>query len=267
MQRQSVSLKGKPRIPIAMTMEQLDEIKETFTQRAVVAGVNASEAAKVWSRWVIAQRCFGHAHSHFLPYHPVVDAQLMVELVEKGSSCKDAVDLEAWLRDAANRWNGRFPLLATTNESLNIPFDDSVRPHLLEVLKRTHVGPEFAMQRDINLCLWKYRLLEGRGLQWALPPALFDYLRVKLQCRTELFASPLNHYYESYYSLFPSDKAFGSLGSFFTAPDSAFLDHGGCFQVNPPFIDSVFTAVTRRILRLLETSTEELTFVYIMPKG
>ena len=245
-------------------MDQLVAIKEGFTKRAVASGVTASEAQKIWSRWVITQRCFGHAKSHFLPYRPAVDAQLMLELVEKGSTSKQAEALEAWLRASANQWNGRYPLPATTDNVLAVKSNGD--RNLKEKLLRTHVGPEFAAERDVHLCLCKYQLLEGRGLQWALPHELFDYLRVKLQCHTELFASPLNHYYTNYYSLFPSDKAFGSLGSFFSAPDSAFTVNGGCFQVNPPFIDSVFTAVTQRVLRLLNTTKQPLTFVYIMPK-
>ena len=117
------------------------------------------------------------------------------------------------------------------------------------------------------LVLAMYDLLEGKGLQWALPAAVMNVLQQYLGCYTELFASPINSCHTQYYSLFPWDKYFGSRGNFFTAPDSDF--ESGCFQVNPPFIIPLFIKASERILQLLEradSSGKDLTFVYIMPE-
>ena len=119
----------------------------------------------------------------------------------------------------------------------------------------------------IWLCAAVYGILGCKGLQWAVPSRVLDILRDNLNCNTELFASPINNYYNNYYSLFESDRAFGSKGSFFSAPDSDFVK--GCYQINPPFIDPIFTKTTEKILHYLsvaEEHQEELTFIYIMPE-
>ena len=110
-------------------------------------------------------------------------------------------------------------------------------------------------------------MLDGKGLQWAIPTSVMSLLQTRFKCNTELFASPLNRLLDNYYSLFPLDKLFGSRGNFFLSPDSDFVS--GAYEVNPPFIDSLFLKTTLRILRLLEIAEgndKDLTFIYIMPK-
>jgi hypothetical protein len=110
-----------------------------------------------------------------------------------------------------------------------------------------------------------YRLLEGKGLQWSTPPPVTQTLQSQLNCQTELFASPLNNTYPYYYSLFPTERMFGSLGNFFRQQPTLLE---GSYQVNPPFIDAVFTKTTYQLLAWLTRAQQhnrELTFVYIMP--
>lgn len=119
----------------------------------------------------------------------------------------------------------------------------------------------------IWLCSTLYSLLDGKGLQWAVPPKVMKVFQRELGCYTELFASPLNTFNNSYYSLFPVDSIFSSKGNFFHAKNKDF--QSGVFQVNPPFIDPLFTKTTERILELLEIADEagkDLTFIYVMPE-
>jgi hypothetical protein len=111
-----------------------------------------------------------------------------------------------------------------------------------------------------------YWLLDGKSLQWSTPPAVMHVLQ-NYGCRTELFASPMNVYQDNtYYSLFHADRYFASRGNFFNAPNEHFAS--GVYQINPPFIDVIFSRCTSKITELLEAadnSDRELTFIYIMP--
>lgn len=55
----------------------------------------------------------------------------------------------------------------------------------------------------------------------------------------ECFASPLNHVFENYYSVFEEDKVFGSSGNLFKSLSNGQLPMDGIFEMNPPFEDSI----------------------------
>jgi hypothetical protein len=134
-------------------------------------------------------------------------------------------------------------------------------------MSRNYKGLSKYKNSYVWLCSAVYSILDGKGLQWAVPPTVMNLLQSHLCCYTELFASPLNAYNKHYYSLYPLDKVFGSKGNFFTAPDSDFIE--GVYQVNPPFIDQLFTKTSERILELLDhadATNRELTFIYVMPE-
>jgi hypothetical protein len=61
---------------------------------------------------------------------------------------------------------------------------------------------------------------------------------------TECFASPFNHKFDTYYSMFEEDRAFGSLGNFFTMVqrNRGVLPPGN-YQMNPVFTNAVFERV------------------------
>jgi hypothetical protein len=60
----------------------------------------------------------------------------------------------------------------------------------------------------------------------------------------ECFASPFNHKFDRYYSMFEEDRAFGSLGNFFTMVhrNNGILPHGN-YQMNPVFMNVMFEKV------------------------
>jgi len=134
-------------------------------------------------------------------------------------------------------------------------------------MARTYLGLPLQKNSYIWLCATIYSILDGKGLQWAVPPPVMELLQSSLGCYTELFASPLNAYNKQYYSLFPLDKMFGSKGNVFTAPDADFQE--GTFQINPPFIDQLFAKTSERVLELLDkadANAKDLTFIYVMPE-
>jgi hypothetical protein len=137
-------------------------------------------------------------------------------------------------------------------------------------MERLYKQKGFGLASYFHKYLWfdltLYHILSGAGLQWALPPSLMFILKQEMGCTTEIFASPINCYYSNYYSLFPHDKYFNSLGNFFEADACNFTT--GTYQVNPPFIEPIFVKTTDKIISLLdkaEVSNNNLTFVYVMP--
>ena len=94
---------------------------------------------------------------------------------------------------------------------------------------------------------------------------MWRVLRARLGVGFECFASPLNCHLPRYCSAFPDvDAPFGSAGSFFHARGL----RRGAFFANPPFIEPVVAAMTRRMSELLATADrrgERLTFVVVVP--
>lgn len=246
-----------------------------------------SEAMKIWARWIITHRSLCHQQNLLLPDDEVYDSKFILELQDKGVNTEHSIFLHDWLVTACRKVNKQFTPLATMEhgglhgtipvtvrvgtKSISLTCSDieqTVPFSVYNSMSRRYTPSTLSHAKDgyIWLCATMYNLLDGKGLQWAVPPRVMSILQTNLGCYTELFASPLNAYNRNYYSLFPVDRVFGSSGNFFTAPDSDF-EHGA-FQVNPPFIDPLFTKTTDRILDLLDRADvqgKNLTFVYIMP--
>jgi len=140
-----------------------------------------------------------------------------------------------------------------------------VRSQFCSLLKKyTGNYPYFDLWKMLN----HYFLLDGLSYQWSLPPATFKLLREQLGVRTELFASPLNHHLDNYYSLFPdNDTLFGSRGDFFQSSWNDFRE-GGIYEANPPFIESIFVRTSQILIHYLNNAIDQgvhLSFIFIMP--
>jgi hypothetical protein len=61
---------------------------------------------------------------------------------------------------------------------------------------------------------------------------LKDFCYVK----TEMFASPINHFYDKFYSLFKIDENFGGIGNSLTQD----FYPPGSYESNPPFHEVIF---------------------------
>jgi Phosphorylated CTD interacting factor 1 WW domain len=253
---------------------------------------NEGEIMKIWARWIITHRSLFPQKSICLPTDREYDPQLIVELIEKGVSNLHANYIHKWMESETERINSKFPWSTADTEFGGIHGNEPITSCVnygnktitlscggidtsvpLDIFAKLSMKikqlPESAFS-PLNYIWYTnvlYTLLDGKGLQWAVPPNVMNLLRTRLRCNTELFASPFNNYFTNYYSLYPLDVTFGSKGNFFTAPDKDFLT--GSFQVNPPFIDCLFNKTTERILRLLKIADEngrDLTFIYIMPQ-
>lgn len=248
-----------------------------------------SEVMKVWARWIITHRSLCSQGNLVLPDDGEYDSQLIVELQEKGVSKTYAYYLHDWLITECRRINKNYNPIATVEHGGihgNIPVALNLNGGTVSIslkspnrslqiipisvynrMSRHYTGLPSQKNSYIWLCTTLYSILDGKGLQWAVPPAVMELLQSNLGCYTELFASPLNAYNKQYYSLFSLDYVFGSKGNFFMAPNSHFIE--GTYQINPPFIDQLFTKTSERIIELLEVADladRELTFIYIMPE-
>lgn len=274
-------------------IEDILTLRKDFINKCEID--EAAEIMKIWARWIITHRSLFQQQSFFLPDDGVYDLQLIKEITDKGCSQEHGIDVHGWLWQQTNLINSRYqitaeverggihgtePITATIKvgqtilecKSLSVAINnqlyDKMRSQYLRTLPCDALGETpGAADPYIWTTLILYGMLDGKGLQWAVPPAFLQFIKQHMECNTEIFASPINHYYDNYYSLFQLDKVFGARGNFFTAPDTAFSS--GCFQVNPPFIDSLFTKTTYRILGLLEAAERvgnKLSFIYIMPR-
>ncbi|KAM6457665.1 mRNA (2'-O-methyladenosine-N(6)-)-methyltransferase [Liasis olivaceus] len=105
-------------------------------------------------------------------------------------------------------------------------------------------------------------LYEGTGLQGALPVHVFEALHKLFGVSFECFASPLNCYFKQYCSAFlDTDGYFGSRG-----PCLDFFPISGSFQANPPFCEELMDAMVSHFEKLLETSSEPLSFIVFIPE-
>lgn len=74
-----------------------------------------------------------------------------------------------------------------------------------------------------------------------------NILRKQFGVTTEIFASPSNHFYERYFSLFAIDYQFGGLGN---CLNNEILPATG-FEANPPFIESVMEDSAKIIMKTI----------------
>lgn len=274
---------------VVQHLKSILEFRDNFMVASNIE--NDGEIMKIWARWIITHRSLFPQKSLFLPDDNEFDPQFIVELCNKGITLEHShflhdmvlnesinLNLQIDWYSSDNEFGGlhareekdRCPVdVSEYNNEVAISCDGAsiTIPCLTfnKMLRCTgHLG-----NLQINYIWYTcmlYQILDGKGFQWAVPNIVMNILKYKVGCDTELFASPINSVYKKYYSLFPHDTHFGSLGNFFNAPDTSFKS--GAFQVNPPFIDCLFTLTTTRILRLLsiaEAHGESLTFVYIMP--
>jgi hypothetical protein len=245
------------------------------------------EMRNIWSRWIITNYAFSNQKSPILPSSVVEGDKFIMEMTDKGSKYSHSKYVYHWLLNACRQLNKNFSFqsdhesggihgtnpisinhiddyIILSSGNLRYKLSHKTYDRLVFLFK----SRESFLDPNIHILVTGilYDILDGPGLQWSVPRTFFKYIQSKLDCQTELFASPFNHTLKNYYSMFPLDKHFCSKGNFFGAPDTDFKR--GCYEVNPPFIESVFNKVTSRINHLLQIAYdngEDLTFIYVMP--
>jgi len=103
----------------------------------------------------------------------------------------------------------------------------------------------------------------GGNMHAAAPETVFSWLKTEFGVRCELFASPLNCYFQTFFSAFPDvDRPFGSQGSFF---DLSALPEGS-YEVGPPYTEEVLELTARKLLSLLQSGASvALSFTLFVP--
>lgn len=155
--------------------------------------------------------------------------------------------------------------------SVSISFDHTLKLFLLwkaypynEIVNHTNYQENPTFLRDVYVLLMRYQSCESFGYHAAVTEHVMENLIENFDICVECFASPLNCYLPNYCSAYPdSDRAFGSLGSFFN-----FKPTSGSYQCNPPFSDIIMQQTIRHIESLLCHSDElelPLSFVIIVP--
>ena len=78
----------------------------------------------------------------------------------------------------------------------------------------------------------------------------------------ECFASPLNHKFKTYYSMFEQDKVFGSNGNFFAAvQENRGILPSGYYEINPPWMNASFEMVARILKRSINKGSRITTIM------
>lgn len=98
---------------------------------------------------------------------------------------------------------------------------------------------------ELTKCVLRYAALGMGGQQWASNHEFMNTVR-RTGIAIEAFASPFNHYFKKYYSVFKSDSAFGSLGGFFDTSDAKFA--AGVYA-NPPFTPFVLEKMAEKVCK------------------
>jgi hypothetical protein len=246
------------------------------------------EAYKVWAAWIIEERSFHKQVDFFLPHtinENCLPQQLMNVLVEKGTPKQTSEDFVRRITHEANLLIKLHLYLYLSGFHRDLSIKPLIEHHQQVVtvnyqsIKYTLSQTQFYKLKSyykgnhIELFpyhLWtmmnNYYLLDGHSYQWAIPDKILKVLSQYMKVKAELFASPINSYYNNYFSLFKEDVIFGSLGNFFNIYPDFFLE--GTYQVNPPFINRVFIETYNRLLFYLERSqklNKGLLFILFMP--
>lgn len=266
---------------------EIMKIRRYFFQEC---NVNRYEAGKIWSSWIIANRSLYPQIDSFLPIKNIEqDAQILKNLREKGNTnpetfyqtivykchqfikhCKEGCgtdmsgepgSINVAKSDTDNMWH-------VTYGSIRHKITEDIYSRLKSLYLRSLSTRNFP--ENLLILLNHYSLLEGLSFQWAIPKTVHNILAKYLPLRGELFASPLNCLSDNYWSLFDIDRLFGSNGNFFKARYESLVSdvEPAAYQINPPFIESLFIKSSEQILAFLDRAAQEhrlLMFIYFMP--
>jgi hypothetical protein len=109
--------------------------------------------------------------------------------------------------------------------------------------------------------LYRYSIVDAKNQQLSTISCFKDNVQEKLGVDFEMFGSSLNRFFKTYGSLFYDlEQYFGSVGNFFNIEPIQ-----GLYIANPPFDDELMTAMTDRLLFLLEKSKKPLGFIITVP--
>ncbi|MHB1954510.1 MAG: PCIF1 family methyltransferase [Sulfobacillus sp.] len=226
--------------------------------------------AKMWAHWIIYHQCdrqqphdliptVGLSDNSQLVPHLVHDLSVPVEQAEKFYS-----ELVSRTESAASHFLPGKEDLSIGDGNFDCPDGGGTSPddHPELFSRYCHkdrpelITSEFS--RDIATMLRNYRLLDGAGFQWQVPPRVMDV--VSNWITTELFASPMNVRLQRYYSMFRADEKFGSLGNLFSQE----LLPPGAYEANPPFVEKVFERTWDLLFRSMRSAVDAAADFFVL---
>jgi hypothetical protein len=115
---------------------------------------------------------------------------------------------------------------------------------------------------DIIWCIiFRYQLLSSNNHQLGVLPNIMKKMNTDFNLNFECYASSINSTFTNYCSIYwDLEKYFGSIGSF-----NSLIPIKGTFGVNPPYQKEIIENCLKKILNILETSDNNLTFIITIP--
>lgn len=253
----------------------------------------SSLSNSVYEEWMFCLRLNRDTRGtdRLIPSSNADSSSLHLDLIKAGASKRSAKTLSAKLRKEATKLARALARFQASNDGFDPKKgiqvkleDDQYHLSYQQVHLKLNVGHYAKLQslysqhqEHLNLnpktqlkrfhqalfcLLLRYDSLQGGGYQAAMNEECFDVILRTFDCRMECFASPLNCRYGQYCSAFlDTDRAFGSLGSFFE-----FVPKSGCFEANPPFIPQLIRAMALHMHTILKSATAPLCFIIIVPE-
>ena len=116
------------------------------------------------------------------------------------------------------------------------------------------VQAEFERVNPRKSATWKHEQVIGLVLRYKCMGGFSDNLHGSvpyawsrlLPDYVECFASPFNHKFRTYYSMYEQDRVFGSLGNFFTMIHAAEgILPSGKYEINPPWNNEMYESLVK----------------------
>lgn len=151
---------------------------------------------------------------------------------------------------AFKKYQVAFKKSNNTHNSIIEPDYTALTSKQLVRLKSLYTGKVF--EQDVAQLIEIYKFLGINNMHLSVPP-IFEGI--------ECFGSPINTHNEEYCSPFQIEKHFGSQGSFFEYK----FPKSGLYLCNPPFDEELIRQMSKYILKHLDQSHHELTFLITIP--
>ena len=145
-----------------------------------------------------------------------------------------------------------------------LPHSSAVRSKIFDLeayLRRLHVGNAQHIDECIIGLVLRYRCVGGFAsnqhgsisTQWGM----------MMPDMVECFASPLNHVFDKYYSIFDEDCVFGGMGNLFKSVGESF--RSGRYEVNPPFEENILDRVSDIVMNTYNDANSQACLVMFAP--
>lgn len=114
--------------------------------------------------------------------------------------------------------------------------------NIWKTLEKYYSGEEKDYEKDVICLVLRYLALGGFGNQWAIKSE-----EITENVDLELFASAINHNFDTYCSLFYDvEKKFGSIGDYHEGIKR--IKNGMYVVANPPYVESIIDDVSKLLL-------------------